>query len=149
MIIFINKYNHYFVEVHMGIPKYDSSTAARMIHAFVPISRFNKGEAGKIIEEVKTDGVRVVVKNNEPECVMLSIPEYDRYVRLANTPPKITFTKEEEEKRKAFIAKIRQNVQPPIPATRKLADVIKEVGPIDVDEDAVWELRRIDRLMTM
>ena len=38
----------------MPIPNYDNVTAAKLIHSFVPISRLNKGEAGKIIEEVKT-----------------------------------------------------------------------------------------------
>ncbi len=31
----------------MALPKYDNTTAAKLIHAFVPISRLNKGEAGK------------------------------------------------------------------------------------------------------
>ena len=51
----------------MPIPNYDNVTAAKLIHSFVPISRLNKGEAGKIIDEVKTDGIRVIVKNNVPE----------------------------------------------------------------------------------
>ena len=38
---------------------YDALTATKMLNAFVPISRFNKGEAGKIIEEVKRDAVDV------------------------------------------------------------------------------------------
>ena len=125
---------------------YDALTATKMLNAFVPISRFNKGEAGKIIEEVKRDGIKVVVKNNAPECVMITVEDYDRlvmeYKRVVNPPQ----TREEEKARKEFIAKIRKNVAPPLPPTRKLKDVIDEVGPIDVDKDAVWELRRMSMI---
>ena len=125
---------------------YDALTATKMLNSFVPISRFNKGEAGKIIEEVKRDGIKVVVKNNAPECVMITVEDYDRLVleskRVVNPPQ----TLEQEKARKEFIAKIRQNVAPPLPPTRKLQDVIEEVGSIDVDKDAVWELRRISMI---
>ncbi len=127
----------------MGFPKYDSMTARKMIHAFVPISRFNKGEAGKIIEEVKNDGIRVIVKNNEPECVIITVEEYDKMMELSNRAVSVFQSKEEEEKRKAFIRKIRENVPEPIPPTRNLADTIREVGTIDIDENSVWELRRL------
>ena len=39
---------------------YDALTATKMLNSFVSISRFNKGEAGKIIEEVKRDGIKVI-----------------------------------------------------------------------------------------
>ena len=125
---------------------YDALTATKMLNAFVPISRFNKGEAGKIIEEVKRDGIKVIVKNNAPECVMITVEDYDRLVleskRVVNPPQ----TPEEEKARKEFIEKIRKNVAPPLPPTRKLKDVIEEVGSIDVDKDAVWELRRMSMI---
>ena len=125
---------------------YDALTATKMLNSFVPISRFNKGEAGKIIEEVKRDGIKVIVKNNAPECVMITVEDYDRLVleskRVVNPPQ----TLEEEKARKEFIEKIRKNVAPPLPPTRKLKDVIEEVGPIDVDKDAVWELRRMSMI---
>ena len=131
----------------MGLPKYDMATAAKMIHAFVPISRFNTGEAGKIIEDVKNDGICLIVKNNAPECVLLSLDEYDRLIRLSENSIKIIQTKEEEAKRKAFIQRIRQNVPPPLPPTitdRKA--LMDSIGSIDVDEEAVYELRRISTL---
>ncbi|MEE3410513.1 MAG: type II toxin-antitoxin system prevent-host-death family antitoxin [Treponema sp.] len=127
------------------LPNYDAATAAKMMRAFVPISMLNKGGAGRIIEEVKRDGVRVIVKNNVPECVMISVEEYDNFVKEASIPKIIPQTKEAEEKRKAFIQRIRQNVPPPIPATRKLADVIKEVGPIYKDDKSAEEAQRILR----
>lgn len=42
----------------------------------VSISMFNKGLAGKIFDEVKKFGAKVVMKNNEPACVLLSPEEY-------------------------------------------------------------------------
>ncbi len=42
----------------------------------VPISQFNRGLAGKIFEEVKQCGAKVVMKNNVAECVLLSPEEY-------------------------------------------------------------------------
>ena len=42
----------------------------------VSISMFNRGLAGKIFEEVKSSGAKVVMKNNSPECVLLSPDEY-------------------------------------------------------------------------
>ena len=42
----------------------------------IPISLFNRGLAGKIFDEVKRYGAKVVMKNNTPECVLLSPEEY-------------------------------------------------------------------------
>lgn len=127
----------------MSIPNYDNVTAAKLIHSFVPISRLNKGEAGKIIDEVKTDGIRVIVKNNIPECVMISVEEYDRFVLLINKRINGIQNKEQEERRKAFIKKIRENVPPIMPAKKKLEDLINQIGPLDFDEKAVNELRSL------
>lgn len=50
----------------------------------IPISMFNRGLAGKIFEEVKQNGSKVVMKNNTPECVLLSPEEYLRLVDEVN-----------------------------------------------------------------
>ena len=42
----------------------------------VPIPQFNRGLAGKIFEDVKQCGAKVVMKNNAAECVPLSPDEY-------------------------------------------------------------------------
>jgi len=42
----------------------------------VSISLFNRGQAGKIFEEVRRFGAKVVMKNNAAECVLLSPEEY-------------------------------------------------------------------------
>lgn len=57
----------------------------------IPISNFNRGLAGKIFEEVKQSGAKVVMKNNSAECVLLSPEEYVKLMdevndaRLLNT----------------------------------------------------------------
>lgn len=42
----------------------------------VPISMLNKGYAGQIFEEVRKTGAKVVMKNNTPECVLISPEDY-------------------------------------------------------------------------
>ena len=125
---------------------YDTLTASKMVNSFIPISRFNKGEAGKIIEEVKRDGIKVIVKNNAPECIMITVEDYDRLVKESNriiNPPQ---TPEQEKARKDFIARIRKDVAPPLPPTRNRKEVMDEIGSIEVDKDAVWELRRVSTI---
>lgn len=51
-----------------------------ILNSIVPISRFNKGEANRIFTEVKNDGIRIVVKNNTPECVLISPKDYQALV---------------------------------------------------------------------
>lgn len=57
---------------------------ASAIRNTVPISQFNRGLAGKIFEDVKQSGVKVVMKNNAAECVLLSPEEYLKLVDEVN-----------------------------------------------------------------
>ena len=50
----------------------------------VPITQFNRGLAGKIFEDVKRSGAKVVMKNNAAECVLLSPEEYVRLMDELN-----------------------------------------------------------------
>ena len=50
----------------------------------VPITQFNRGMAGKIFDEVKRTGAKVVMKNNAAECVLLSPEEYVRLMDEIN-----------------------------------------------------------------
>lgn len=47
-----------------------------MLNSIIPISRFNKGEASKIFDEVSKSGCKVVVKNNKPTCVLITPEAY-------------------------------------------------------------------------
>lgn len=53
-----------------------------MLDSIVPISRFNKGEANKIFDEVNKSGYKIVVKNNKPTCVLIK-PEI--YLEMVET----------------------------------------------------------------
>lgn len=50
----------------------------------ISISLFNRGQAGKIFEEVRQSGAKVVMKNNAAECVLLSPDEYIRLIDEVN-----------------------------------------------------------------
>ena len=50
-----------------------------ILNGTVPISWFNQGKAGKIFESVRGEGPKVVIKNNVPECVLMSPEEYIRF----------------------------------------------------------------------
>ena len=54
------------------------------ITSTVPISQFNRGLAGKIFEDVRKTGPKVVMKNNEAEVVMLSPQDYVRLMDAVN-----------------------------------------------------------------
>ena len=47
----------------------------------VPITKFNRGKAGQIFGEIKKNNeIRVVLKNNEPEVVIMSPAQYNSIV---------------------------------------------------------------------
>ncbi len=52
------------------------SSVISAITRTVPITQFNRGLAGKIFDEVKRTGAKVVIKNNTPEVVIVSTEEY-------------------------------------------------------------------------
>jgi PHD/YefM family antitoxin component YafN of YafNO toxin-antitoxin module len=50
----------------------------------VPISQFNRGLAGKIFADVKSNGPKVVMKNNEAEVVLLPPDQYVQLMDILN-----------------------------------------------------------------
>lgn len=48
-----------------------------ILNMIVPITRFNRGEANKIFDEVKRDGVKIVLKNNQPIGVIMTPEMYE------------------------------------------------------------------------
>ena len=79
----------------------------------VSIALFNRGLAGKVFEEVKRTGAKVVMKNNTAECVLISPEEYTRLMdelndarllaiaseRMAAFDPDTLISEEEMDKR--------------------------------------------------
>ena len=57
-------------------------SVANMMNAMVHITRFNKGEASKIFDEVERTGAKIVVKNNRPACVLLSPSQYETLMEM-------------------------------------------------------------------
>ena len=49
-----------------------------LLDSIIPISQFNKGQANKIFSDVKKSGIKIVVKNNIPECILMSPQNYQR-----------------------------------------------------------------------
>jgi len=60
----------------------DLENVKKLVEMMIPISRLNKGEAGKIFEELKKEGIKIVVKNNKPACVLLSPETYNRFLEI-------------------------------------------------------------------
>ncbi|MCR5046072.1 MAG: type II toxin-antitoxin system Phd/YefM family antitoxin [Treponema sp.] len=54
--------------------------AVNVLDSIVPISLFNKGQANKIFSDVKKYGTKIVVKNNAPECILISPQNYQRMI---------------------------------------------------------------------
>lgn len=55
-----------------------------LINQIVPISRFNRGEAKSVFEEVQKDGPKVVMRNNTPLCVLISPEDYTELIENYN-----------------------------------------------------------------
>ena len=69
-----------------------------LLESIVPISRFNKGEAGKIFEEVAKSGTKIVVKNNKPTCVLI---DPKKYIELMDMIEDFLLLAEAEERMKS------------------------------------------------
>ena len=100
---------------------------ASAIRDTVPISLFNRGLAGKIFEEVKQSGAKVVMKNNTAECVLLSPDEYLRLIDEVNDARLLSLATER-----------MANFDPA--ATVSAEALYKELGISHEDVDAVGEV---------
>jgi len=64
------------------------------INNTIPITMFNRGAAGKIFEEVKKTGAKVVMKNNTAECVLISPEDYVQLIDELNDAKLLTLASE-------------------------------------------------------
>lgn len=60
--------------------KKDNVSVKDILGSIVPITRFNRGEAGKIFDEVNESGFKVVLKNNTPACILVQPERYEAMV---------------------------------------------------------------------
>lgn len=58
----------------------DNISISSLLNSIVPISRFNKGEANKIFDEVNSSGYKIVIKNNKPTCVLIAPEKYEEMI---------------------------------------------------------------------
>ena len=56
----------------------DFLNTVNILDSIIPISLFNKGQANKIFSDVKKHGTKIVVKNNVPECILMSPQKYQQ-----------------------------------------------------------------------
>ena len=93
----------------------------------ISISLFNRGLAGKIFEEVKRCGAKVVIKNNAAECVLMSPDEYIRLMDEVNDARLLAI---------AVSRMVNFDSSTVIPAE----ELYRELGITDEDLDAVGEV---------
>ena len=100
---------------------------ASAIRDTISISLFNRGLAGKIFEEVKQTGAKVVMKNNAAECVLLAPDEYIRIMDEVNDA--------------RLLAVATERMEHFDPSTVVSAeDLYKELGITQEDLDAIGEV---------
>lgn len=103
---------------------------ASAIRNTVPISLFNRGLAGKIFEEVKQCGAKVVMKNNTAECVLLSPDEYIQLIDEVNDARLLTM---------ATARMAKANPSSFVPADQLYAEMgitqadLDEIGEVDIE----------------
>ena len=56
--------------------------AADFLQSLIPISQFNKGQAAKIFDRLRSEKELIVLKNNQPSAIILSPEEYKRLTEI-------------------------------------------------------------------
>ncbi|SDN78960.1 type II toxin-antitoxin system Phd/YefM family antitoxin [Acetanaerobacterium elongatum] len=56
------------------------ASVKNVMNTIVPITRFNRGEASKIFDEVSENGFKIVLKNNTPACVLVEPQRYEAMI---------------------------------------------------------------------
>ena len=56
--------------------------ASDFLQSLVPISQFNKGQAAKILDRLRSEKELIVLNNNQPSAIILSPEEYTRLTEI-------------------------------------------------------------------
>ena len=91
--------------------------ASDVLNSLVSITQFNRGQASRIFDRLHTERHLVVLKNNQPEAIILSPAEYSR---LSEIEEDYMLLLEATER-------LAKNTAPGTP----LEDVMKELGISD------------------
>ena len=51
---------------------------AEILNSLIPITQFNRGQASRIFDRLRSESRLIVLKNNQPAAVILSPAEYTR-----------------------------------------------------------------------
>ena len=94
----------------------------------VSITDFNRGKAGKIFDDVSKNGVTVVLKNNKPNCVLISVKEYEKMMN------------ELEDLKITVLAAERLLNHNPSDKTYSFKEVLKENGLSEKDLDGFEDI---------
>ena len=97
--------------------------------ALIPISRFNKGEANKIFDEVRLSGYKIVVKNNAPACVLLAPERYKELIELIDDHYLLSLAEE----------RLKSDNAPTIPFEKILAEDGITIADLEAMEDVELE----------
>ena len=103
---------------------------ASAIRNTVPISLFNRGLAGKIFDEVKRSGAKVVMKNNAAECVLLSPEEYMSLIDEVNDARLLTMASERMAKADPAAFVPAEHLYEELGITQ---DSLDAVGEVDIE----------------
>ena len=105
-----------------------------ILDALVPISRFNKGEASKIFEEVRESGCKIVVNDNAPACVLITPDKYREMLEQIEDSRLIALALE-REKHGSGVSYPAEDVYAEFGVT------VKELEELEVDFDCTTRLR--------
>ncbi len=101
--------------------------AAKLMNSLVPITLFNRGQASRIFERLHTESQLVVLKNNQPEAVILSPEEYYRLTEI--------------EENYTLLLEATERLAKADAATYEMDDVMKQLGiqqnEVDNIEDVI------------
>ena len=103
---------------------------ASAIRNTIPISLFNRGLAGKIFDEVKQSGAKVVMKNNAAECVLLSPEEYMSLIDEVNDARLLTLASERMAKADPAAFVSAEHLYDELGITQ---DALDAVGEVDIE----------------
>ena len=98
-----------------------------VMNSLIPISRFNKGEANKIFDEVRETGFKIVLKNNTPACVLLTPENYEEMLEIIEDYKLLI-----EAEKRTVNSKIEDYI-PTISVLSELGINQKELDDVEVD----------------
>jgi len=67
-------------ECDLKVSGYIDKIKTRGENKYVPIARFNRGEASRIFDEVNESGIKIVMKNKIPVCVLVKPEQYEEMI---------------------------------------------------------------------